>query len=128
MTLRETWHASDAARFAIIVLAAPIPVAETIFALFGMSVSALVGVALVSLIIAILTAIATVVAMAGTIPVLRKRHAMEAVEFRVCPRCGFSLSGLPKDGICPECGTPFSQERLTQYWKRRYPLRTRERT
>lgn len=115
MTFRKTWHASDAARFAIFVLAAPIPLVVALFASFAMGPQVLIPVAILRLIIAGIATIATVVAIVSTIPILRKRHAIEALEFRVCPRSGFSLSGLPNDGICPECGTPFSQRRLIQF-------------
>ncbi len=29
-----------------------------------------------------------------------------------CPDCGYLLTGLPEQGICPECGTPYDTPRL----------------
>lgn len=29
-----------------------------------------------------------------------------------CPTCGYSLEGLGEYGVCPECGTEFTQEQL----------------
>ena len=34
----------------------------------------------------------------------------------VCPECQYPLESLPNDGICPECGTPYSKALLVQKW------------
>lgn len=33
----------------------------------------------------------------------RTRHAVARPVFKKCPRCGYSLRGLPGDHACPEC-------------------------
>ncbi len=38
-------------------------------------------------------------------------------EYRVCPQCGYLLSGLPDQGKCPECGRGYSIEELERIWR-----------
>lgn len=36
---------------------------------------------------------------------------------RLCPRCGYDLSGQAEDaGICPECGSAYDKRRLQELW------------
>jgi hypothetical protein len=30
----------------------------------------------------------------------------------ICPACGYSLQGLPAEGVCPECGGPYDQSAI----------------
>lgn len=50
----------------------------------------------------------------------RSRRAVIAAGGRLCPRCRYSLSGLPEDGFCPECGRAYSAESLRRDWASRY--------
>ena len=47
-------------------------------------------------------------------------------DYLLCLHCGYSLTGLPSDHACPECGTPYQAEALRRAWrcwveKRRLP-------
>jgi len=33
----------------------------------------------------------------------------DPLRLTFCPRCDYSLEGLPEEGICPECGRPYDQ-------------------
>lgn len=34
---------------------------------------------------------------------------------RACPKCGYSLKGLPTGGVCPECGRPITSTRRNRH-------------
>jgi hypothetical protein len=33
----------------------------------------------------------------------------DPLALKQCPRCDYSLTGLPEEGICPECGQPYDR-------------------
>src|SRR5687768_8553124 len=33
----------------------------------------------------------------------------------VCPGCGYSLLGLPADGVCPECGQHYGRDTVVLF-------------
>lgn len=39
----------------------------------------------------------------------------ELCDREACPRCGYLLRGLDRDGICPECGTWYSRYEIARY-------------
>ena len=45
----------------------------------------------------------------------RLRRRLKAVEYRLCPECGYQLTGLSGQTACPECGVPCDIE---QVWRR----------
>ncbi len=48
----------------------------------------------------------------------RKRYReARASDFRRCTRCMHDLAGLAEEGVCPECGAPFTLVALEQAWK-----------
>jgi hypothetical protein len=45
--------------------------------------------------------------------------APDSVRLDRCPGCGYSLTGLPDDGTCPECGRGYDQQTVVLYgWGR----------
>jgi hypothetical protein len=42
----------------------------------------------------------------------------------VCPRCHFSLKGLPDIGACPECGTEYSRNAVVALWESAYAIKS----
>ena len=37
----------------------------------------------------------------------------------ICPRCGYSLQGLPDEGVCPECGRRYDPRTVVLFgWAR----------
>jgi RNA polymerase subunit RPABC4/transcription elongation factor Spt4 len=41
---------------------------------------------------------------------------LRAHSFLLCTRCGYSLNGLPHQGVCPECGAPYTAEEAESFW------------
>jgi hypothetical protein len=41
--------------------------------------------------------------------------AQECFPPEVCPACGYSLTGLPSIGVCPECGIAYDDSQLILY-------------
>src|SRR5437762_1422152 len=33
----------------------------------------------------------------------------DPLQLTFCPRCDYSLQGLPREGVCPECGRAYDQ-------------------
>jgi ribosomal protein S27AE len=46
----------------------------------------------------------------------RIRRQIVAAGGRVCFRCGYGLTGLDNNGICPECGEAFVLAALRERW------------
>ena len=71
-------------------------------------------------VVAALLAVVTVVCAAAQYRLYRrdveKMRWLEARDFEVCIECGYELSGLPGEGNCPECGSPYTREQLKQLW------------
>jgi hypothetical protein len=51
----------------------------------------------------------------------RRRRALLDSDLRVCLRCLQILTGLPDEGICPECGTEYDIEQVRAAWEHEYP-------
>jgi RNA polymerase subunit RPABC4/transcription elongation factor Spt4 len=43
---------------------------------------------------------------------------LQESDGRLCPRCHYNLTGLTDEGHCPECGEPYSPDRLAEAWRR----------
>lgn len=41
---------------------------------------------------------------------MTNRVGFEALELTQCPNCDYSLTGLPEEGVCPECGSRYDQQ------------------
>lgn len=39
-----------------------------------------------------------------------ERRVVLAEDLLKCGNCGYSIEGLPEQGVCPECGVPYSPE------------------
>lgn len=55
-----------------------------------------------------------------TVMGMRKRRFLRAVvalRFEVCLSCGYNLIGLPGAHQCPECGSAYDKERVSQTWR-----------
>ena len=50
----------------------------------------------------------------------REKRFVERVrglDYRVCPSCGYLLTGLPDSGKCPECGEDYELQKLRDIWR-----------
>jgi hypothetical protein len=46
-------------------------------------------------------------------------EASDPLRLSECPTCRYSLQGLPAEGVCPECGSPYDQATVVLYgWAR----------
>jgi len=47
---------------------------------------------------------------------LRLHRLLRRAKNKVCPRCGYDLSGCDDAGRCPECGRVYTQQSLSDAW------------
>jgi len=47
---------------------------------------------------------------------LRFNWQVRNLAYRVCRKCLYNLTGLPDDGLCPECSRPYSLQSLAKDW------------
>ncbi len=46
---------------------------------------------------------------------LSKKY-IRSEDYRVCPKCRYSLRNMPDSGACPECGTQYKISELQRIW------------
>lgn len=65
------------------------------------------------------------VSVIGTLMILagRRRGSRDVMSRagRLCPRCRYPLPAAEQQGVCPECGDPFTHEDNLTAWRARYP-------
>ncbi len=54
----------------------------------------------------------------------RSKRLIQALNFRLCPRCRYDLTSSPPDGLCPECGRSYTDADLRNLWCRAYRIKT----
>jgi hypothetical protein len=47
----------------------------------------------------------------------RMRRKLRRLHYRMCIYCGYRLTGLPPEGICPECGAEYDILNLIDQWR-----------
>lgn len=50
------------------------------------------------------------------------RNQVIRAELRICPHCRYALVNLDPDGVCPECGQPYTADTLRRTWTTYYEL------
>ncbi|GAB4551627.1 MAG: hypothetical protein Tsb0013_13720 [Phycisphaerales bacterium] len=60
-----------------------------------------------------------ILACLGIMSLSRWQRHGNAIE---CPDCAHDLRGLTDDGICPECGAPYSREELLRIYRMYRPI------
>lgn len=65
-----------------------------------------------------LVLVATASQISSTSWLARKR--LREAGYRVCPTCSYDLSASALQGVCPECGDPYSPETLREKWEEAY--------
>lgn len=48
----------------------------------------------------------------------RVRAQVKAMEYLMCPKCGYDLRGCDSFGPCPECGRAYTRDKLPLDWHR----------
>lgn len=71
----------------------------------------------------LLIPLAPIVGLSIGLPIERRHRRRVALvqrtRFRACLRCEQELTGLPDEGMCPECGTPYKLDELRRGWIRK---------
>ena len=47
----------------------------------------------------------------------RLTRRLKAVDYKLCPECGYQLTGLSGETACPECGVPCNIEQVVKAWR-----------
>ena len=47
----------------------------------------------------------------------RLTRRLKAVDYKLCPECGYQLTGLSGETACPECGVPCDIEQVVNAWR-----------
>ncbi len=47
----------------------------------------------------------------------RLTRRLEAADYKLCPECGYQLTGLSGETACPECGVPCNIEQVVNAWR-----------
>lgn len=50
---------------------------------------------------------------------VRRGRALRRSEYRLCPGCGYDLTGLDDKGLCPECGRAYVTAEVQRFWRTR---------
>lgn len=50
---------------------------------------------------------------------VRRGRALRRSDYRLCPRCGYDLTGLDDTGQCPECGRAYVTAEVQRFWRTR---------
>ena len=50
-------------------------------------------------------------------PYMRLMKRIEAADYKLCPECGYQLTGLSGETACPECGVPCNIEQVVNAWR-----------
>lgn len=53
----------------------------------------------------------------------RMRTAIERSAYALCPNCGYSLVGLPREHECPECGYEYDLVEVEAQWREWFPTK-----
>ena len=51
----------------------------------------------------------------------RMRTTIQRSAYALCPNCGYSLVGLPREHTCPECGYKYDLVEVEAQWRRWFP-------
>lgn len=57
--------------------------------------------------------------IALAITVRRLRRRLQRLDYRMCLCCEYDLHDLPDDGVCPECGKPYSRSKTIEAARKR---------
>ncbi len=50
----------------------------------------------------------------------KTRRLLDETDCRLCLNCGYVLTDLPDQGVCPECGEGYDLNHLSAGWRNAY--------
>lgn len=50
----------------------------------------------------------------------KARDKLRREGYKFCARCEYDLATLPDEGLCPECGSPYTRAELEAHWEHAY--------